>query len=62
MLLVLPHDLAEGDGAALGADVPKLLAALHLEPRAPWQLANQLLVHDPPARLERALLELALTL
>lgn len=62
MLLILSRDLADGDGAALGANVSELLAAPHLEPRAPRQLAGQLLVHDPPARLERALLELALTL
>jgi hypothetical protein len=59
-MLVLAHDLADGAGKALAANVPELLAALRLHPVGGdnlWReeegaLSGQLLVHDPPACLE----------
>jgi hypothetical protein len=59
-MLVLTHDLADGGGTTLVANVPELLAAVRLHPlgdESLWReeegpLSGQLVVHDLPARVK----------
>jgi hypothetical protein len=70
LTLVLSHNLADGGGETLVADVLELLTTLHLQPciQPRWSreeyghLYGQLVVDNLPACLKRALLELTLAL